>query len=86
MDRVAVKSTAVRELGYDAETETMEVLYHPNRFGFCAVWRYTPVSQEQYDAFFAEGASVGRLLTQIKADLDIASFKVGEEAPEAVGA
>jgi hypothetical protein len=82
MERVEVKSSALSAIAYDAAQETLETVFHANKFGLCAVWHYKPVSQEQYDAFFAEGVRIGQVYAALKATPGIVSYKVGEETLE----
>ena len=75
MERLSVESRHVKSLGYDAESQTLEV-----EFLNGAIYDYAPVSQEQFDAFSLPDVSVGRLLNAIKADAAIACVK--KEAEE----
>lgn len=85
MQRVKVVSSNIAEVGYDAETQTLEVAFKPNRAGIVSVWRYSPVPQAVYDGMLAEDASVGSIVSSVKAAPGIAAYKAGEE-PQAVSA
>jgi hypothetical protein len=85
VERTAVVSSNVAEVGYDEHTQTLEVAYRANRSGVVAVWSYAPVSLEAWQAMMAPGESVGRHINAIKAHPAIVGTKLADEtAAEAV--
>lgn len=80
MTRQAVESSAVKSLGYDAETQTLEVEFHPDRYGRCAVWQYAPVSSDIYASLIDSSRSVGRTLHEsVKKNAAITAVDVTPE-------
>lgn len=82
MERIPVVSSNVHEIGYDPAESVLEVVFKRNRFGSRDVYRYKPVTQEEFDALRADGASVGRLLSVLKVQPSIVAWKCGEEPIE----
>lgn len=61
MNRIAVSSTNIAEIGYDPATQTLEVLFHNGN-----IYQYFDVPQAIYDAL-VQSESAGKFLnTQIK--------------------
>ena len=80
MERIEVKSSALRAIAYDPATQTLEVVFPPTRSGVCVVWRYEPVPQSLVEQMLAEGASVGTVFHRaIKTSPLIEARRVGEE-------
>jgi hypothetical protein len=75
MERIAVISRALKAVGYDPTTLTLEVEYLPNSDGVAAVWHYKPVAQAVFDAMFAPQASVGSILASIKRDPEVYAYR-----------
>lgn len=61
MERIAVSSSNVRAVGYEASTSTLEV-----EFNNASVYQYHEVPQEVYDAFMQADSKGSFLNTQIK--------------------
>ena len=66
MQRTAVASSNVAEVGYDADTQTLEVAFRPDRTGVSKVYQYSPVAQEAFDDLMVPGESVGRHINALK--------------------
>ncbi len=75
MLREAVTSSNVVSVGYDPEGRFMEVEFKANRHGVGSVYRYAPVTQEQFDEV-RDAPSVGRALAVIKGDLAIGCSQI----------
>lgn len=80
MNRVAVQSSNVRSVGYDAAAQCLEVEFHPDRRGRCAVWQYTNVTPEMHEGMMAPGVSIGRFLHEsVKAHPAVVAVDVTPE-------
>lgn len=54
LTRTPVQSSNIAEIGYDEQTETLDVLFHNGR-----VYRYVQVSKPEYDALMG-AESIGK--------------------------
>tara|TARA_R110000782_G_scaffold102483_5_gene189520 strand:- start:21396 stop:21605 length:210 start_codon:yes stop_codon:yes gene_type:complete len=61
MERTQVTSTNIQAIGYDADSQTLEV-----EFKSGPVYQYTGVPQGEYDAIMAAGSKGTFLHTNIK--------------------
>jgi hypothetical protein len=66
MERIKVSSSMAAAIGYDPAIKQLEIVYKAMR-GFHAVWRYEGVEQADFVALLAPGASVGKLVHQLRA-------------------
>jgi hypothetical protein len=64
MDRVMVTSSNVKGVGYDADTQTLEV-----EFLNGGVYQYAPVDKETYDEIVDPANSAGRIIGAVKKEL-----------------
>jgi hypothetical protein len=77
--REAVSSSHIAEVGYDAETGTIEILYVPSKKEpGGAVWRYRSFTQDEYDSFRA-APSLGSALYALRQRTDVLGEHVVEE-------
>lgn len=80
MERMKVDSSAAAAVGYDPDTQVLEVEFHGKNGAPGKVWQYFPVSQSVYDEMMAPGGSIGRTLGQkVKADPAITEVDVTDE-------
>ena len=68
MDRIAVISSNVKSVGYDADDKALEVEFHPGKDGEPRIYRYTPVEQWRFNEIVDPLNSVGRIIGTIKSD------------------
>ncbi len=61
MERVVVSSSHIRNIGYDADSMTLEI-----EFNSGAVYQYQGVPQAEYDAFMNAGSKGAHLNAKIK--------------------
>jgi hypothetical protein len=78
MQRQAVKSSNVKEIGYEDVAEILEVQFHSG-----AIWNYCPVPRATYEAMLDPTNSVGRILNEIKRDPNIAAERIDTAEAEA---
>lgn len=84
MTRFPVESSNIAAIGYDPSTRTLEVQFHPNRYGMASVWQYSPVDAAIYEQMRTPLASVGRLFHEyVKTRSDVTAQKVDEIYPVA---
>lgn len=58
MIRKAITSSAIAAVGYDDATQTLEIVFLPNKDNYSRVWRYSPVDRSEYETMI-DPASVG---------------------------
>lgn len=78
MNRIAVTSSSVKAIGYDAEALALEVEFHS--VGEPRVYRYAPVTAERHASMTAPDVSLGREIARLKADPSITCERVEEAA------
>ncbi len=76
--REAVASSNVAAIGYNRETQTLEVEYKPNKDGISRVFAYAPVLPITWDEMTQPGNSIGRAIAHIKANRGITATLVAE--------
>ncbi len=76
--RENVASSNVAALGYDRNTQTLEVAYKPNKDGLSRVYAYAPVMPFEFDAMTQPGNSIGRAIAHIKTNGGIVATLVAE--------
>lgn len=80
MERLKVDSSAAAAVGYDPDTQVLEVEFHGKNGAPGKVWQYSPVSQAIYDEMMAPDGSIGRTLGQkVKANPAITAVDVTDE-------
>jgi hypothetical protein len=82
MERIKVSSSMAAAIGYDPATKQLEIVYQAMR-GFHAVWRYEGVEQIDFDAMLAPGASVGKIVHQLR-DRGLPATQMASEAEHEV--
>jgi hypothetical protein len=82
MQRIKVSSSMAAAMGYDPATRTFELVYKSMR-GFHAVWRYEGVEQAEFDAMLEPGASVGKIVHQLR-DRGLPATQMTSEAEHEV--
>ena len=76
MNRLPVKSSAAVSVGYDPETQTLEVEYLPRKDGSTPVFRYHPRSPEWYAELTSGLVSVGRMIHAMIRSGDVTITKI----------
>jgi hypothetical protein len=76
--RESVTSSNVASLGYDSETQRLEVAFKPNIHGVTRIFAYAPVLPVEWDAMMQPGASIGRAVARLVTHGGITATLVGE--------
>jgi KTSC domain len=73
MQRIQVKSSMIRSIGYNAETLTLEVEYNGG-----TLYHYEGVAPDQYKAIM-EAESVGKYFNQIRKNFPYKALTLDEQ-------
>lgn len=78
MQRFPVKSSAFAAIGFDPMTQTLEIEYHPNKFGAAAVWQYSPVDEQTASKIVDPNESAGKVFfAEVKSSPSVTAIQVG---------
>jgi hypothetical protein len=78
MDRTSVTSSALKSIGYDADTQTLEVEFPADKLGRPVLWRYNDVAPETH-AKIMEASSVGGAFHALIRKAGVAGRRVDTE-------
>lgn len=84
MTRTKVESSAMHSVGYDDDTQTLEIAFLPNKDGCSRVWHYSPVDRSEYEAMIDPAnvgtpRSAGKIFGRIVRDKSIQSERMPDE-------
>ena len=83
MKRIDVSSSNVAQIGYDEESQKMEVAYHgTSRNPKCSVYSYYPVTLEEYNDICGS-SSIGGSVYSLVRSKDIGCFRLIDEIDDA---
>jgi hypothetical protein len=79
---VPVQSSALAEIGYDAERQILQVKHHPNKSGIASSYQYVGVPMFMWAMLGEPGASIGQVMVKVRKMDGVTSVKIGESYEE----
>lgn len=76
--RVPVQSSHVAEVGYDDDFQILEVAYKDANGEPTSVYQYAGVPRNEWARLWGEGASIGRIINEIKRAPGVIGTKLAE--------